>query len=182
MTTFPRSEFADATLSRPGEVRVVEGTDSEGHRHVLILAGIRARPWTAFARAKRATNGQPYSAWKAATHDAVKAALAASGTAMYPRDARLGLAMSFGARLAKVGGERRATSVLDFDLRNLEKATEDCLKGLLYADDDQVRYSGPGHAVDTAADFVIVHAWEGGMWQAEWAAFTVPEDGMEVTA
>jgi len=38
--TFPRSEFADATLSRPGEVRVVEGVDCEGHRHVLIIAGI----------------------------------------------------------------------------------------------------------------------------------------------
>ena len=178
--TFPRSEFVDAQV-RPGEVRVVEGRDCEGHRHVLLLAAIRPRPWTAFARAKRATNGQPYSAWKAATHDAVKAACLAVGIrpVMFSRS-NLGLAMSFGATLAKRGGEKRATSVKTWDLRNLEKAMEDVLKGILYVDDDQVRYSGPGHAVDTAADWISCHAWEGGMWDPGWQVFTVPNDGMEV--
>ena len=178
--TFPRSEFADAQV-RPGEVVVIEGRDCDGHRHVLLLAAIRPHPWTAFARAKRATNGQPYAAWKAATQDTLRAALAASGTAMYPRDARLGLAMSFGATLSKRGREMRRTSVATWDYTDLFKSFEDVLSGILYADDDQCRYHGPGHAVDTAADFISVHAWEGGMWQAAWEDYTIPEDG-RVTA
>jgi len=98
---------------------------------------------------------------------------------MYPREARLGLAMSFGATLAKRGGEMRRTSVTTWDYTDLFKSFEDVLSGILYVDDDRVRYHGPGHAVDTAADWISVHAWGGGMWQAEWAEFTIPTDGSE---
>ena len=172
---FPSAAFAD-TQVRPGEVAVVEGRDSDGHRHVLILAGLRPHSWTAFARARRQTNGQPYAAWKAATQDAIRAALAASGTAMYPRDATLGLAMSFGATLAKRGGEMRRTSVRTWDYTDLFKAFEDVLSGLLYADDDRVRHHGPGHAVDTTQDYICCHVWCCVLWDPAWSEFTVPDD------
>ena len=182
MMPFPSVAFS-GTQVRPGEVRVLEGRDGDGHRHVLLLLGIRPRPWTSFARAKRATNGQPYAAWKAATQDALRAALAASGTAMYPREARLGLAMSFGATLAKRGGEMRRTSVTTWDYTDLFKSFEDVLSGILYADDDRVRWHGPGHAVDTAADFICCHAWCCVLWDPGWQEWTVPDDGNEeVTA
>src|SRR3990167_63490 len=172
---FPSPAFADAQV-RPGEIKVIEGRDSDGHRHVLILAGLRPHPWTVVARSREKTNGQPYSAWKAATHAAVKAACLAAGIrpVMFSRS-NLGLAVSFGATLSKHGGEKRRTSVKSFDLRNLEKSWEDVLKGILYVDDDQVRYSGPGAAIDTTTDFICAHVWEGGPWQAAWEDYTIPE-------
>lgn len=170
---FPSAPFADAQVSA-GEVRVLVGVDADGNRHVLVLAGIRPKPWTAFARAKRRGNGEPYASWLASTRDALLAALGTQTRPLYSRDAVLGLAMSFGAVPAKHGGEKRATSVRTWDLRNLEKSFEDACKGILWADDKQVRFAGPGAAIDTTQDFCCAHVWQGGPWKAEWAAFTVP--------
>ena len=77
--------------------------------------------------------------------------------------------------------DRRAVkSVLDFDYSNLIKAAEDCCKGLLWADDRQVRHSGPGAAIDDKADWMAVHAWTGPpgtdlAWQGAWRNRSVTE-------
>lgn len=109
------------------------------------------------------------------TRDSLKAALRASGTAPYPRTAVLGAAMAFGARRETMPGQTRATSVLTWDLRNLEKALEDACKGVLWHDDDQVRFSGPGSAIDTDDDWWALHVWDGARpWQEAWAELSVP--------
>lgn len=173
MNAFPSPGFSD-TVVIPGQLAVIEGRDNRGSRHVLVLAALRPKPWTAFARARRQTNGLPYSVWLASTRDHLKAAMARSRTVAYPRDAVLGLAMSFGARKSKIGEEQRATSILSWDYTNLCKSFEDAISGTLYADDDQVRFHGPGAAIDTTADFACAHLWEGGPWKPEWTDYTIP--------
>ena len=171
----PLPDLADLVEPRPGQVDVNEWADACGRRHVLILAGLRPYPFTEFAARRRKT-GQPYAEWQEATRTALKAALRRSGTAPYPRTAVLGLAMAFGARRDVMPGQRRATAVGSFDLRNLEKALEDVAKGVLWHDDKQVRYSGPGSARDSEADWFALHVWDGDVgWRSEWAGFSVPE-------
>jgi len=102
----------------------------------------------------------------------------------------VGAAWAFGASPAapvdaprRKGGEvdmRRVKSVLDWDLTNLQKAAEDVCKGLLWADDKQVRFSGPGAAIDEGMDWWAVHAWTGPpgtdlAWREAWAERSVTE-------
>jgi len=166
------AELQDATPRR-GSVDVYEYA-ADGVRHVIVLAGLRPYPFTEFS-ARRKKTGLPYATWQATTRDCLKTALHASGTGPYPREATLGLAMAFGAVLDDSGGpSRRRSSVLSWDFRNLEKALEDACKGVLWHDDDQVRYAGPGSAIDTTEDWWALHAWDGGPWQESWAGLSVP--------
>ena len=160
------------------------------HMRLLIMDRPMPSPRITGAMLKKSARGRAYGAWRARMRDVARVALAGAEGWPYAGDWQVGAAWSFGARPAapidaarRKGGKvdmRRVKSVLDWDYTNCVKAFEDVLKGLLWADDRQVRYSGPGAAIDIAADWLAVHAWTGPPgtdleWRAAWRDRSVTE-------
>lgn len=160
-------------------------------RHVLIVAAIRphryvVRPWKGHGSKDPAVKS--YGVWMTSTREQLQVALMASGIEPFPADWRLGVAISSAAApMATVGAattksgdvdKRTVSDVLSWDLRNLDKAIEDCMKGILWGDDKQVRTSGPGAHFDTGADAFAIHCWGTPdsfvPWQHAWDADSVP--------
>jgi hypothetical protein len=170
---FPSPAFERIEVEA-GQVKALQGVDAHGRRHVLIVAGLRPYPWRVLAsRSKKA--GLPFHTWQTSTRDQVRAALRTADIEPFPSDAVLGLAMAFGAARWRDPKGGRAVSVLEWDLRNLEKALEDVMTGTLWHDDAQVRYSGPGSARDDGADWWSLHAWDGDCgFDPAWAGASVP--------
>lgn len=51
---------------------------------------------------------------------------------------------------------RAIKSVLDYDLNNLIKSTEDIMNGIVYKDDKIIREYGPCKAIDTSEDYIKI--------------------------
>ena len=51
---------------------------------------------------------------------------------------------------------RAIKSVLDYDLNNLIKSTEDIMNGIVYRDDKIIREYGPCKAIDTSEDYIKI--------------------------
>ena len=169
---------------------IVDAWQAGGIRHIVLVVLERPMPSPGSLGAvwRNTARGKAYSAWRTRMRDLLTVALA--GVDGWPSDWHVGAAWAFGAtpsappkaRRRKDGevDKRRVKSVLDFDLTNLIKAVEDCLTGLLWKDDRQVRYEGPGAAIDTQVDAWEVHAWTGPpgtdlSWREAWADRSVRE-------
>jgi len=164
---------------------------SNGIANIVLVALERPMPSPGSLGAvrRRSPRALSYSRWRARQRDLARVALADVPGWPCPAEWVVGAAWSFGAAPAsppdaarrKDGKVDRRTvkSVLDWDLRNLQKAAEDVLRGLLWPDDQQVRYEGPGGAVDDGYDWWAVHAWAGPpgtdlAWREGWEVRTVP--------
>jgi len=165
---------------------------SNGIRNIILIVLDRPMPSPGSLGAvwRRSARGRVYAAWRKRTRDLMAVALAEVAGWPCPADWHVGAAWAFGATPASPPDARRrkdgtvdrrtVKSVLDWDLRNLQKAAEDVLKGLLWADDRQVRFEGPGAAIDTGFDWWAVHAWTGPpgtdlAWREGWEARSVME-------
>ena len=110
--------------------------------------------------------GKRYFHWKQSLREQIGAL---SQTMPFNQSDVLGVAVSFAAerdtfepKIKKSGGKSYAgaKSVLNWDLDNLMKGTLDACTGLLYPDDMQIRYMGPGEAVRTDANFIQIFLWD----------------------
>lgn len=177
----------------PGEVAWREWTATDTgivQRHVLMVAALRPHPYTrVVARSWGRADVKRYHDWRGQTRDVLRATLLAHRIAPYSPHDWLGVAISAGAVPAappaaqrRKDGEvdrRRIRSILAWDSNNVWKAVEDALNGILWPDDERVRFTGPGAFVDTEADWFAVHVWGGPgatCWQKRWDGDSVPYD------
>ncbi len=180
-------------ISRP--VTIDSWVASNDIRHIVLVVLERPMPSPritggAMRRGDPSSRGRAYIRWRGIQRDLVRVALADVPDWPCPPDWMIGAAWSFGAILASPLDARRrndgevdqrtAKCVLDWDLRNLQKAVEDCMKGLLWKDDMQIRFEGPGAAIDVGCDHWQVHAWTGPPgtdlgWREAWAERSVTE-------
>ncbi len=165
---------------------------SNGIRHMVLVVLERPMPSPGSLGAvwRNTARGKAYGAWRARMRDLLAVALGWVDGWPAPPDWHVGAAWAFGATpvsppdaARRKDGEvdrRTVKSVLDWDLRNLQKAAEDVLTGLLWDDDRQVRYEGPGAAIDAGCDWWAVHAWTGPpgtdlSWREAWTDRSVTE-------
>jgi len=177
-------------ISQP--VTVDSWVASNNIRHIVLVVLERPIPSPGSLGAvwRNTARGRTYGAWRTRMRDMLTVALAGIEGWPCPSNWHVGAAWSFGATYAAPPKARRrkdgtldgrtVKSVLDWDLRNLQKAAEDVLTGLLWKDDRQVRFEGPGAAIDTKVDAWEVHAWTGPPgtdlgWRKEWAKRSVRE-------
>ena len=183
-------EAWNQAISRP--ITVDAWTASNGIRNIVLVVLERPMPSPGSLGAawRRTARGKAYGAWRARTRERLAVALVGVEGWPCPADWHVGAAWAFGATPASPPGaarrkdgevdRRTVKSVLDWDLRNLQKASEDVLTGLLWADDRQVRFEGPGAAIDTGCDWWAAHAWTGPpgtdlSWREAWAERSVTE-------
>lgn len=186
----PRTFPMRATRHAPVQIREhttlwLAGGVTLNVRHVRMLALIRPHPYVRTVHSAR--HGNPsmrrYAAWRGATRDQLRAALVELGTASYPPNWWLGVAVSAGAspqapttaRRRKDGKPdgRTVTGILDWDADNVWKAVLDVCNGLLWRDDRQIRVHGPGAFFDESNDWLAVHVWGTPKpyceeWRPEW--------------
>ena len=171
---------------------IVDTWQEDGTRHIVLVVLERPMPSPGSLGAvwRNSPRAHLYSNWRTRQRYIARAALVGVEGWPAPADWHVGAAWAFGAipsappkaRRRKDGtlDGRTVKSVLDWDLRNLQKAAEDVLTGLLWDDDRQVRFEGPGAAIDTQVDAWEVHAWTGPpgtdlSWREAWADRSVRE-------
>lgn len=154
-------------------------------------------PGSLGASATWTKRSRDYRRWRGIQRDLIRVLLAGEKDWPVPADWIVGAAFSFGATFASPPDAHRrndgtvdlrtARDVLAWDLRNLEKAAEDVLAGLVWKDDRQVRFAGPGAAFDTKENWWSVHLWATSPdeafdvkgkarmhWQSAWEEMSVP--------
>lgn len=164
----------------------------DGIRHIVLVVLERPMPSPrkTGAQLRLSPQGRAYTAWRARMRDIVAVALVDIIAWPCPDEWHVGAAWAFGAvasapigaRIRSDGAadQRTVKSVMNWDQTNLIKAAEDVCKDLLWADDGQVRYMGPGAAMDTDCDWWAVHAWSGPpgidlSWKEAWKDRSVTE-------
>ena len=164
-------------------------TASNGIQHIRLLVMERPMPSprATGGMLRKSARGRAYTEWRGRMRDLLRASLDIEG---WPTEWTVGAAWAFGATFAAPPNARRRQDgtldgrtikgVTDWDLTNLTKACEDVCKGFLWKDDKQVRFSGPGAAIDTEADWWAVHAWTGPpgtdlAWREAWQDRSVTE-------
>ena len=167
-----------------------QASNGISHIRLVVLERPMPSPGSLGGARRYSARALSYSKWRGVQRDILRALVAPLEDWPCASDWHVGAAWAFGATPAapptarrRKDGEvdkRSIKSVLDWDLRNLQKAAEDVLKGLLWDDDRQVRFEGPGAAIDTGFDFWAVHAWTGPpgtdlAWREAWAARSVTE-------
>ena len=139
---------------RTGEVAFREWVDSEGSRHVLVVAALRPHPYsnilTRFAE-KRASYGQ----WQ---RDMKVRLTLAVPKSYKPFDEPLAICVGAGMKPFIPPGGTRSVNVKHVDATNLLKAIEDVCTGILWRDDKLIR-SQTNVAVDDQADWFSVAVW-----------------------
>jgi len=139
---------------------------ARSHTKIILTTEQRALPQPRQNYKSRFTNknARRYNAWRKVIRDTlrvawqsktkglintyIRASFEFGGIASAPPDARRNKDGSTDKRAIK--------SVLDYDLNNLVKSTEDIFNGIVYKDDIVIREYGYCKAVDTSKDFIKV--------------------------
>jgi len=139
---------------------------ARSHTKIILTTEQRALPQPRQNYKSRFTNknARRYNAWRKVIRDTlrvawqseakglintyVKVSFEFGGIASAPTDARRNKDGSIDKRAVK--------SVLDYDLNNLVKSTEDICNGITWTDDRIIREYGYCKAVDTSKDFIKI--------------------------
>lgn len=139
---------------KAGEIAFREWEDTEGARHVLLVAALRPHPYsnilTRFSE-KRKSYGQ----WQ----NDMKVRLTLAVPKSYkPLEGSLSVAIGAGMKPFIPPGGTRSVNIYRVDATNLQKAIEDACNGILWRDDKQNRQIGTV-ATDASVDWFSVSAW-----------------------
>jgi Holliday junction resolvase RusA-like endonuclease len=154
---------------KQGEIEFREWTDSEGARHVLLVAALRPHPYsnilTRFAERRKS-----YGQWQRDMK--VRLTLAVPKSYKPLDKGPLAVCVGSGMKPWIPPGGTRSVSIRHVDATNLLKAIEDVCNSILWTDDKLIR-SQTNVAVDDQADWFSVSVWgampDGKMrlWQAD---------------
>ena len=133
---------------------------------INLETNIRAMPQPRQNYKSRFTDpkAKRYNEWRKVIRDTLRIAWQGKTTGMI--DTHIKVSFEFGAIAAAPPNAKRTKSgeidgrtiksVMDYDLNNLIKSTEDIMNGIVYKDDKIIREYGPCKAIDTTADYIRI--------------------------
>ena len=136
------------------------------HTKISLISNIRPMPQPRQNYKSRFTDKKAirYNEWRKVIRDTLRIEWQSKTNGMIPTP--LKASFEFGAissappdakrtKSGEIDG-RSIKSVLDWDLNNLIKSTEDIMNGIVYKDDKIIREYGPCKAIDTTEDFIRI--------------------------
>ena len=136
------------------------------HTRITLYSNIRPMPQPRQNYKSRFTDKKAmrYNEWRKVIRDTLRLTWQSKTNGMIPTPIKA--SFEFGAissappdakrtKSGEIDG-RSIKSVLDWDLNNLIKSTEDIMNGICYKDDKLIREYGPCKAVDTNEDFIRI--------------------------
>lgn len=141
-----------------GEIACREWEDSDGARHVLIVAALRPHSFVQRHKGGRGsghtkTAGTRYNAWRKTTQEQLAAALRIARIGPFPASRWLGVVIAGG--MTPTVGQRGAFGC---DAIDLTKAVEDVFTDLLYKNDRPNRVH-QSYWIDDKSDWFSLAAW-----------------------
>ncbi len=136
------------------------------HTKIRLETNIRAMPQPRQNYRSRFTDpkAKRYNEWRKVIRDTLRVAWQEKTTGMI--DTHIKVSFEFGAVPAAPPNAKRTKSgeidgrtiksVMDYDLNNLIKSTEDIMNGIVYKDDNIIREYGPCKAIDTTEDYIRI--------------------------
>ena len=133
---------------------------------ITLETNIRAMPQPRQNYKSRFTDpkAKKYNEWRKVIRDTLRLEWNDKTSGMI--DTHIRVSFDFGAvasappdaRRTKSGeiDGRAIKSVMDYDLNNLIKSTEDIMNGIVYKDDKIIREYGPCKAIDTSEDYIRI--------------------------
>lgn len=136
------------------------------HTKIRLETNIRAIPQPRQNYRSRFTDpkAKRYNEWRKVIRDTLRVEWQSGTNGMI--DTHIKVSFEFGAvpaaptdakrtKSGEIDG-RSIKSVLDYDLNNLIKSTEDIMNGIVYKDDRIIREYGPCKAIDTTEDYIRI--------------------------
>jgi Holliday junction resolvase RusA-like endonuclease len=136
------------------------------HTKIRLETNIRAMPQPRQNYKSRFTDpkAKRYNEWRKVIRDTLRVEWQSRTKGMIDTDIKV--SFEFGAvpaappdakrtKSGEIDG-RSIKSVMDYDLNNLIKSTEDIMNGIVYKDDRIIREYGPCKAIDTTEDYIRI--------------------------